>query len=77
MFKQNVFLIGFYQIFILKDMAKPCYIKGVRKQMFSKVGVLIDDFAKFTGKHLCWSQVLFYDICEILKTPNTIKIAHC
>ena len=38
-------------------MVEPYYIKGVQKQPFADVvekGVL-KNFAKFTGKHLCWS----------------------
>ena len=43
-------------------------------QMFYKIGVL-QNFAKFKGKHLCWSQrpteipsqVSFYDFYETLK----------
>ena len=44
-------------------MVKTCYIKGVHRakkhsicsQMFYKV-VALESFAKFTGKHLCWSH---------------------
>ena len=39
-------------------MVEPYYIKGVQKQpMFYKIGVL-ENFAKFTGKQLCWSHFL-------------------
>ena len=44
-------------------MVKPYYIKGVQRDknicshMFYKV-VALESFAKFTGKHLCWSHFL-------------------
>ena len=47
-----------------KDLVKPYYVKGVHRvkkeicsQMFYKI-VVLESFAKFTGKHLCWSQFL-------------------
>ena len=37
-----------------KDMIKPYYIKGVKKQLFADVlQNVFENFAKFTGKHLC------------------------
>ena len=48
-----------------------------RSQIFFKLGVL-KNFASFTGKHLCWSQLyleetpkqlLSCEICEIFKNP--------
>ena len=44
-------------------------------QIFLKTGVL-EDFAIFTGKHLCWNnfmkktpiQVFFFEYCKIFKT---------
>ena len=39
------------------------WCRGSRLQMFFKIGVL-KNFAKFTGKHLCWS--LFFDKVIIL-----------
>ena len=46
--------------FMLQGYGKPYYIKGVhrvKKQMFYKV-VVLEIFAKFTGKQLCWSHFL-------------------
>ena len=41
-------------------MVKTYCIKGVQKKLFAdalKLGAL-ENFAKFTGKHLCWRQFL-------------------
>ena len=51
------------------------HFRSRRSQMFFKIGVP-ENFAIFTGKHLCWSlflikrdatQVFCYEFCEILK----------
>ena len=52
-----------FNLLYCKDMVKPYYIKGVQRDknicshMFYKV-VALESFAKFTGKHLCWSHFL-------------------
>ena len=51
-------------ILYYKDMVKPYYIKivqrikkNIRSQMVYKV-VVLETFAKFTGKHQCWNHIL-------------------
>ena len=42
-----------------KDMIKPYYIKGVKKQLLADVlQNVFENFAKFTEKHLCYSHFL-------------------
>ena len=53
MFKQNVFLIRFYYIFILQG-----YDGTLLHQRRSEAAGVLENFAKFTAKHLCWSHVL-------------------
>ena len=44
--------------------------KSNRSQMFFKIGVL-KNFAKFTGKHLCWSWFLIKLHVNIVKFLRT------
>ena len=58
---KHVFLITSTIFLYCKNMVKPCYSKGVRRsrsQMFYEKGVL-ENFTKFTGKHLRWSHFLY------------------
>ena len=61
MFKLNVFLIRFlpylYTARIWLNLITSKAFRSSRSQMFYKIGVL-KNFAKFTGKHLCWSHFL-------------------
>ena len=60
-FKLNVFLIRFlpylYTARISLNLIKSKAFRSSRSQMFHKIGVL-ENFAKFTGKYLCWNQFL-------------------
>ena len=42
------------------------HFKSSCSQMFYIIGVL-KNFAKFTGKHLCWSLLIKLQACEIFK----------
>ena len=59
--KLNVFLIRFlpclYTTKIWLNLITLKVFRSSRSQMFYKVGVF-KNFAKFTGKHLCWSHFL-------------------
>ena len=61
MFKLNVFLIRFLQyLYIARiwlNLITSKAFRGNLLQMFYKIGVL-EKFAKFAGKHLCWSHFL-------------------
>ena len=76
MFKLNFYLIKFlsylYTAVIWLNLITSKAFRSSRSQMFYKIGVL-EDFAKFTGKQLCWNHLnkiahlLSYDLCEIFK----------
>ena len=85
-----VLLIRFFQISIVQwyDRTFVTFkaFRSSHSQMFYKIGVF-ENFAKFTGNHLCWSpfllrlhaketplQVFLYDFCETFK--NTLIIKH-
>ena len=74
----NVFLIRFlpylYTARIWLNLITSKAFRSSRLQMFYKIGVL-ENFAKFTGKRLCWSpfllsfthHMLSCHLCEIFK----------
>ena len=61
MLKLNVFSIRFspylYAARIWLNFITSKAFRSSRSQMFYKLGFL-ENFAKFTGKHLCWNQFL-------------------
>ena len=71
MFKLNVFLIRFLQyLYIARiwlNLITSKAFRGNLLQMFYKIGVL-EKFAKFAGKHLCWSHFLIklHTCCPII-----------
>ena len=61
MFKSNVFLVRFlphlYTATIWLNLITSKAFRSSRSKMFYKIGIL-ENFAKFIGKHLCWSYFL-------------------
>ena len=90
MFKLNVFLIRFlpylYTARIWLNLVTSKAFRSSRSQMFYKIGVP-ENFAKFTGKQLCWRHFLiklhtcfpmiFVKFSRIPTFQSPLKIKRC